>query len=72
MSWLDRTKKWLLLLLVAVGVAAAAIVTAQNPTMVSFKFAIWKSLPISLGLVLSLILAVGLLVGGLIPLGKNR
>jgi uncharacterized integral membrane protein len=72
MSWLDRTRKWLLLLLVALGVGAVAIVTAQNPTLVSFKFVIWKSLPISLGLALSMILAMGVLVGGIIPLGKHR
>ncbi len=72
MSWLDRTRKWLLLLLVSLGVGAVAIVTAQNPTPVSFKFVIWKSLPISLGLILSLILAAGVLIGGIIPLGKHR
>ena len=72
MSWLDRTRKWLLLLMVSLGVGAVAIVTAQNPTLVSFKFTIWKSLPVSLGLILSLILAAGMLVGGIVPLGKNR
>jgi uncharacterized membrane protein YciS (DUF1049 family) len=72
MSWLDRTNKWLLLLMVALGVGAVAIVSAQNPVLVSFKFVIWQSLPISLGLILSMILAAGVLIGGIIPLGKNR
>lgn len=72
MSWLDRTNKWLLLLLVALGVGAVAIVSAQNPVLVSFKFVIWQSLPVSLGLILSMILAAGILLGGVIPLGKNR
>lgn len=72
MSWLDRTNKWLLLLMVALGVGAVAIVSAQNPVLVSFKFVIWQSLPIPLGLVLSIILATGVLIGGIIPLGKNR
>jgi uncharacterized membrane protein YciS (DUF1049 family) len=72
MSWLDRTTKWLMLLLVALGVVAVAILSAQNPVLVSFKFVIWKSLPLSLGLILSIILAAGLLLGGVIPLGKNR
>ncbi len=72
MSWLDRTKKWLLLLLVSVGMGAVAVVTAQNPTLVSFQFVIWKSLPISLGLILAMILAIGVLIGGIIPLGKHR
>lgn len=72
MSWLDRTNKWLLLLMVALGVGAVAIVSAQNPVLVSFKFVIWQSLPIPLGLILSTILAAGVLIGGIIPLGKNR
>jgi uncharacterized integral membrane protein len=72
MSWLDRTNKWLLLLIVALGVGAVAIVSAQNPVLVSFKFVIWQSLPIPLGLILSMILAAGVLIGGIIPLGKNR
>jgi uncharacterized integral membrane protein len=72
MSWLDRTNKWLLLLMVALGVGAVAIVSAQNPVLVSFKFVIWQSLPIPLGLILSMILAAGVLIGGIIPLGKNR
>lgn len=72
MSWLDRTNKWLLLLMVAMAVGAVAIVSAQNPVLVSFKFVIWQSLPISLGLILSMILAAGVLIGGIIPLGKNR
>jgi uncharacterized integral membrane protein len=72
MSWLDRTNKWLLLLVVALGVGAVAIVSAQNPVLVSFKLVIWQSLPIPLGLILSMILAAGVLIGGIIPLGKNR
>jgi uncharacterized integral membrane protein len=72
MSWLDRTNKWLLLFAVALGVGAVAIVSAQNPVLVSFKFVIWQSLPIPLGLILSMILAAGVLIGGVIPLGKNR
>jgi uncharacterized membrane protein YciS (DUF1049 family) len=72
MSWLDQTNKWLLLLMVALGVGAVAIISAQNPVLVSFKFVIWQSLPISLGLILSMILAAGVLIGGIIPLGKNR
>jgi uncharacterized integral membrane protein len=72
MSLVDRTFKWLLLFLVAGGVAAVAIVSAQNPTLVAFQYIVWKSLPVPLGLILSLILAGGLFLGGFIPLGTKK
>jgi uncharacterized integral membrane protein len=72
MTWVDRAFKWLLLLFVAAGVAAVAIVSAQNPTLVALKYIVWQSLPLPLGLLLSLILAGGLLLGGFIPLGSKK
>jgi uncharacterized integral membrane protein len=66
MSFLSRSIQWLILLSIGAAVFAIAIATAQNLTVVSFKFLLWDFPPVKLGLALT-----GLAVGGIIPLGKR-
>lgn len=72
MGWINGARKWSILLLVAGGLGAVAIVTAQNTLPVAMKFVVWRSIPLPLGLWLSLLLVAGFVAGGFFPLGKGR
>ncbi len=50
---------------------AIAIATAQNLTVVSFKFLLWDFPPVKLGLALTGLAVGGLVLGGIIPLSKR-
>jgi uncharacterized integral membrane protein len=71
MSFLSRSIQWLILLAIGAAVFSIAIVTAQNLTVVSFKFLLWEFPAVKLGLVLTGLAVGGLVLGGLLPLGKR-
>jgi uncharacterized integral membrane protein len=71
MSFLSRSIQWLILLAIGAAVFSIAIVTAQNLTVVSFKFLLWDFPPVKLGLALTGLAVGGLVLGGMIPLGKR-
>ncbi len=71
MSFLSRSIQWLILLAIGAGALAIAIVTAQNLTVVSFKFLLWNFPPVKLGVALTGLALSGLLLGGIVPLGKR-
>ncbi len=71
MSFLSRWVQWLILLAIGAAVLSIAIVTAQNLTVVSFKFLLWDFPPVKLGLALTGLAVGGLVLGGLLPLGKR-
>ena len=56
----------------AIWIAVVALISVQNASLVSVNFAIWKSIDLPWGLVLAGAVALGFLIGGLIPLlGSN-
>jgi uncharacterized integral membrane protein len=71
MSFLSRSIQWLILLAIGAAVFSIAIVTAQNLTVVSFKFLLWDFPPVKLGLALTGFAVGGLVLGGIVPLGKR-
>jgi uncharacterized integral membrane protein len=71
MSFLSRSIQWLILLAIGAMVFSIAIVTAQNLTVVSFKFLLWEFPPVKLGLALTGLAVGGVVLGGIIPLGKR-
>jgi uncharacterized integral membrane protein len=71
MSLLSRSIQWLILLAIAAAVFTVAIITAQNLTVVSFKFLLWEFPPVKLGLAVTGLAVGGLVLGGLLPLGKR-
>ena len=56
----------------AIWIALIALVSVQNASLVSINFAIWKSIDLPWGLVLAGAVALGFLIGGLIPLLSNN
>jgi uncharacterized integral membrane protein len=52
----------------AIWIAVIALISVQNASLVSINFAIWKSIDLPWGLVLAGAVALGFLIGGLIPL----
>ena len=71
MSFVSRSIQWLILLAIGAAIFSIAIVTAQNLTVVSLKFLLWDFPPVKLGLVLTGLAGGGLVLGGMIPLGKR-
>jgi uncharacterized integral membrane protein len=71
MSFLSRSIQWLILLAIGAAVFSISIVTAQNLTVVSFKFLPWEFPSVKLGLALTGLAAGGVVLGGIIPLGKR-
>ncbi len=58
--------------IVATWIVLIALISVQNASLVSINFAIWKSIDLPWGLVLAGAVALGFLIGGLIPLlGSN-
>jgi uncharacterized integral membrane protein len=57
----------LVLSIVASWILAIALLSVQNAAPVSIKFLIWQSIPLPSGLVLSIALSSGILLGGLVP-----
>ena len=56
----------------AIWIAVIALISVQNASLVSIKFAIWNSIDLPWGLVLAGAVALGFLIGGSIPLlGSN-
>lgn len=55
----------------AVWIVLIALVSVQNASLVSINFAIWKSIDIPWGLVLSGAVALGFVVGACLPLLGN-
>jgi uncharacterized integral membrane protein len=56
----------------AIWIAVIALISVQNASLVSINFAIWKSIDLPWGLILAGAVALGFLLGGLIPLlGSN-
>ena len=52
----------------AVWIAVIALISVQNASLVSINFAIWKSIDLPWGLVLAGAVALGFIIGSLIPL----
>jgi uncharacterized integral membrane protein len=71
MSFFSRSIQWLILLLIGVAVLSIAVVIAQNLTVVSFRFLLWDFPPVKLGLALTGLAVCGLVLGGIVPLGKR-
>jgi uncharacterized integral membrane protein len=56
----------------AIWIGVIALISVQNASLVSVKFAIWKSIDLPWGLVLAGAVALGFLIGACIPLlGSN-
>ena len=52
----------------AIWIALIALISVQNASLVSINFAIWKSIDLPWGLVLAGAVALGFILGGLVPL----
>ena len=52
----------------AIWIAVIALISVQNASLVSINFAIWKSIDLPWGLVLAGAVALGFILGGLVPL----
>jgi uncharacterized integral membrane protein len=60
------------LIIIAIGMIAMAILSVQNTTLVSLKFLMWRLVPIPWGLLLAISLGSGILLGGAIPSWPRR
>ncbi|MEN9216493.1 MAG: lipopolysaccharide assembly protein LapA domain-containing protein [Gloeomargarita sp. HHBFW_bins_162] len=61
----------LLSILLALGLLFTALFSVQNATLVSLRWLVWQSIPLPVGLVLTLGFALGLLLGALMRVGKR-
>jgi uncharacterized integral membrane protein len=52
----------------ATWIVLIALMSVQNASLVSINFAIWKSINLPWGLVLAGAVALGFIIGGLLPL----
>jgi uncharacterized integral membrane protein len=52
----------------ATWIVLIALISVQNASLVSINFAIWKSIDLPWGLVLAGAVALGFIIGGLLPL----
>jgi len=68
---INKLLSWSVLSIMAAWMMVIALLSVQNATPVSLKFLIWQSVPLPLGFLLSIGLASGLLLGGVLP-GSSR
>jgi uncharacterized integral membrane protein len=69
---INKLLGWTILSIMAAWIVTIALISVQNATPVSFKFLIWQSVPLPLGLLMAIGVAGGLLLGGILPGGKRR
>jgi lipopolysaccharide assembly protein A len=69
---MNRLTNLLISIIAAIWIALIALISVQNASVVSIKFVFWKSIDLPWGLVLAGAVALGLILGGCLPLlGKN-
>ncbi len=54
--------------IVAVWVVTIALLSVQNASLVNLKFLFWQSIDLPWGLVLAVVVGIGLIIGGCLPL----
>jgi lipopolysaccharide assembly protein A len=52
----------------ATWIALIALLSVQNASLVSLRFVFWKSIELPWGLILASAVALGLIIGGYLPL----
>lgn len=65
---MNRTKQIILSLIIGFWLILIAVFSIQNIQLVSLKFFFFESIKVSTGLLLTLCLAIGFILGSLIPL----
>ncbi|AFY92499.1 lipopolysaccharide assembly protein LapA domain-containing protein [Chamaesiphon minutus] len=56
----------------AACVVVMALISVQNASLVSLRFVFWRSIDLPWGLVLAGAVALGLIIGGCLPLLRNK
>ena len=72
---MNTTKNLLIACIFTIWIVLVATFSIQNITLVSLKFFFFKSVEIPIGVLLSMILGLGFIVGAIVPLlftSKNK
>jgi lipopolysaccharide assembly protein A len=58
--------------IVAAWIVFIALISVQNASLVSLRFIFWRSIDLPWGLVLAGAIALGFIIGGCLPLLRNK